>query len=140
LEELMSGTGTTIIAALEAAELRPLLSSRREYSQAAVSRNHSRPEAEMQESRACGERRDEARRRLLHGRVGARTRPFARRHLFYQVIVRRYERCKLLLTTNQVEAQWGTVFGDRIVAAASLDRVLHHSHVATISGDGDRVK
>jgi DNA replication protein DnaC len=30
--------------------------------------------------------------------------------------------------TNQLVTQWGTVFGDDVLAAAILDRLLHHSH------------
>jgi hypothetical protein len=29
------------------------------------------------------------------------------------------------------------VFGDQVVAAAILDRLLHHSHVVTILGDSN---
>jgi chromosomal replication initiation ATPase DnaA len=45
--------------------------------------------------------------------------PFERRsaHLFFQLVARRYERGSLLLTTNQVVTQWGTVFGDEVLAA-----------------------
>jgi hypothetical protein len=40
--------------------------------------------------------------------------------------------------TNVVE--WGTVFGDPVVATAILDRLLHHSHVVTIRGDSYRLR
>ena len=45
--------------------------------------------------------------------------PFERRsaHLFFQLVARRYERGSLLITTNQVVTQWGTVFGDEVLAA-----------------------
>jgi DNA replication protein DnaC len=46
----------------------------------------------------------------------------------------------LLLTTNQTVTQWGHVFGDDMIAAAVLDRVLHHSHVLLIQGDSFRLK
>ena len=57
--------------------------------------------------------------------------PFERRsaHLFFQLVARRYERGSTLVTTNQSVAQWGTVFGDDVLAAAILDRLLHHAHV-----------
>src|SRR5213083_3388408 len=50
--------------------------------------------------------------------------PFERRsaHLFFQLVARRYERASLLITTNQLVTQWGTVFGDDVLAAAILDR------------------
>jgi DNA replication protein DnaC len=33
----------------------------------------------------------------------------------------------LLITSNKAFGQWGQVFGDDMLAAAILDRVLHHS-------------
>ena len=46
----------------------------------------------------------------------------------------------MLITTNQMIAQWGTVFGDDVLAAAILDRLLHHSHTLLIQGDSYRLK
>lgn len=68
--------------------------------------------------------------------------PFERRsaHLFFQLVARRYERGSLLITTNQLVTQWGTVFGDGVLAAAILDRLLHHSHTLMIQGDSYRLK
>jgi DNA replication protein DnaC len=36
--------------------------------------------------------------------------------------------------------QWGAVFGDDMVAAAMLDRLLHHSHAIVIQGDSYRMR
>ena len=36
--------------------------------------------------------------------------------------------------------EWGSVFGDPIVATAILDRPLHHSTVTTIRGDSYRLR
>ena len=68
--------------------------------------------------------------------------PFERRsaHLFFQLVARRYERGSLLITTNQVVTQWGTVFGDEVLAAAILDRLLHHSHTLMIQGESYRLR
>jgi DNA replication protein DnaC len=68
--------------------------------------------------------------------------PFERRsaHLFFQLVARRYERGSMLITTNQVVTQWGTVFGDEVLAAAILDRLLHHSHTLMIQGESYRLK
>src|SRR5499427_8879017 len=68
--------------------------------------------------------------------------PFERRsaHLFFQLVARRYEKGSLLVTTNQAVTQWGTVFGDEVLAAAILDRLLHHSHTLMIQGDSFRLK
>ena len=61
-------------------------------------------------------------------------------HLFFQLVSRRYERGSLLLTSNRSVGEWGTVFGDPVVATAILDRLLHHSHVITIRGDSYRLR
>jgi DNA replication protein DnaC len=61
-------------------------------------------------------------------------------HLFFQLISRRYERGAMLITSNRSTGEWGTVFGDAIVATAILDRLLHHSHVITIRGDSYRLR
>ena len=46
----------------------------------------------------------------------------------------------MLITTNQLIGQWGTVFGDDVLAAAILDRLLHHSHTLLIQGESYRLK
>jgi DNA replication protein DnaC len=68
--------------------------------------------------------------------------PFEKRsaHLFFQLVARRYERGSMLITTNQLVAQWGVVFGDDVLAAAILDRLLHHSHTLLVQGDSYRLK
>jgi DNA replication protein DnaC len=68
--------------------------------------------------------------------------PFEKRsaHLFFQLVARRYEKGSLLLTTNQLVSQWGQVFGDDVLAAAILDRLLHHSHALLIQGDSYRLR
>lgn len=68
--------------------------------------------------------------------------PFEKRsaHLFFQLVARRYERASTLVTTNQMVAQWGAVFGDDVLAAAILDRILHHSHTLVIQGESYRLK
>ena len=68
--------------------------------------------------------------------------PFEKRgaHLFFQLVTRRYERGSLLVTTNQAVIHWGAVFGDEVLAAAILDRLLHHSHTMMISGESYRLR
>jgi DNA replication protein DnaC len=61
-------------------------------------------------------------------------------HLFFQLISRRYERGSVLITSNRSVGEWGSVFGDPIVATAILDRLLHHSQVITIRGDSYRLR
>jgi DNA replication protein DnaC len=68
--------------------------------------------------------------------------PFEKRsaHLFFQLVARRYEKGSLMITTNQLVAQWGGVFGDDVLATAILDRLLHHSHTMVIQGESYRLR
>lgn len=61
-------------------------------------------------------------------------------NLFFQLISRRYERGPMILTSNQTFGSWGEVFGDRVIAAAILDRVLHHAITVNIRGNSYRLK
>ncbi len=61
-------------------------------------------------------------------------------HLFFQLVSRRYERGSILITSNRSVGEWGEVFGDAVVATAILDRLLHHSHVLTITGESFRLR
>ncbi len=61
-------------------------------------------------------------------------------NLFFQLISRRYEKGPVILTSNQSFGSWGDVFGDRIIATAILDRVLHHAITINIRGNSYRLK
>ena len=61
-------------------------------------------------------------------------------NLFFQLISRRYERGPMILTSNQSFGAWGEVFGDRVIATAILDRVLHHAITLNIRGNSYRLK
>ena len=60
-------------------------------------------------------------------------------NLFFQLISRRYERGPMILTSNQSFGSWGDVFGDRVIATAILDRVLHHAITINIRGNSYRL-
>jgi len=59
---------------------------------------------------------------------------------FFQVVSRRYEHGSIVLTTNRHIIDWGQVFNDTTVAAAILDRLLHHATVISINGDSYRMR
>jgi DNA replication protein DnaC len=61
-------------------------------------------------------------------------------HLF-QVVARRYETGSIILTSNKAFTEWGNILGgDRVVASAILDRLLHHSVVFNIKGESYRLR
>ena len=60
--------------------------------------------------------------------------------LLFQVIDRRYERGSVIITSNRPFKQWDKVFNDATIAAAVIDRLVHHSIVITIEGDSYRMK
>ena len=61
-------------------------------------------------------------------------------NLFFQLVSSRYERASLIVTSNKVFGRWGEVFGDDIVAAAMIDRLVHHAEVIALKGDSYRLK
>ncbi|MDG7000222.1 MAG: IS21-like element helper ATPase IstB [Nitrososphaerota archaeon] len=60
--------------------------------------------------------------------------------LFFQLISKRYERGSVIVTSNKPFEQWGEIFNDDVVAAAILDRLLHHSYPFLINGKSFRLK
>ena len=60
--------------------------------------------------------------------------------LFFQLIDMRYEKKSTIITTNINFNAWDEVFYDPIIANAILDRVLHHAHVVSITGNSYRLK
>jgi hypothetical protein len=60
--------------------------------------------------------------------------------IFFQLISACYERGSIILTLNKSYDDWGSVFGDTIIATAILDRLLHHWTTINIHGESYRLK
>ena len=60
--------------------------------------------------------------------------------IFFQLVSARYERGSIILTSNKSYGDWGSIFGDPIIATAILDRLLHHSATVNIRGESYRLK
>jgi hypothetical protein len=60
--------------------------------------------------------------------------------LFFQLMSRRYERASTVLTSNKGFEEWGEVLGDEVMAAALIDRILHHCHIVNIRGNSYRMR
>ena len=58
--------------------------------------------------------------------------------LFLQLVTRRYETASTVLTSNKTFEEWGDIFGDEVMAAALIDRLLHHCHIVNIRGNSFR--
>jgi DNA replication protein DnaC len=61
-------------------------------------------------------------------------------NLFFQLIASRYEQGSVLVTSNLPFGRWGETFSDDIVAAAMIDRLVHHAEVLTLTGDSYRTR
>jgi DNA replication protein DnaC len=59
---------------------------------------------------------------------------------FFQLLCQRYERRATIITSNKSFGQWGEIFPDTTLAAALLDRLLHHSHVLNLKGESYRLR
>jgi DNA replication protein DnaC len=61
-------------------------------------------------------------------------------NLFFHLVSSRYERASLIVTSNKPFGRWGEVFGNEVVAAAMIDRLVHHPEVISLKGDTYRLK
>jgi DNA replication protein DnaC len=61
-------------------------------------------------------------------------------YCFFQLISKRYECSSTVFTSNKSYGQWGEIFGDYAVAAAILDRILHHCITFNMRGESYRMK
>jgi DNA replication protein DnaC len=61
--------------------------------------------------------------------------------LFFQLVASRYETGSLIVTSNLPFSRWGETLGDDdVVAAATIDRLVHHAHVIALDGDSYRTR
>jgi len=61
-------------------------------------------------------------------------------YCFFQLISKRYERSSTVFTSNKSYGQWGEIFNDYTIAAAILDRILHHCITFNMKGESYRMK
>jgi len=60
--------------------------------------------------------------------------------LLFQVVSEGYERQSVVITTNLEFSRWGQTFGDEQMAAAVIDRVVHHGRLMRFRGESYRVR
>ena len=54
--------------------------------------------------------------------------------LLFQIVSRRYERRRLVLTTNLPFSDWPTVFPNAATVIALIDRIVHHAEIISLEG------
>jgi len=59
--------------------------------------------------------------------------------LLFQAMSGCYERRSLVVTTNIEFSRWGTVLGDDKLAAALIDRIVHHGRLVEFNGTSHRM-
>src|SRR6266540_3922433 len=58
----------------------------------------------------------------------------------FSLVSSRYERASLIVTSNKPFSAWGEIFGDEVVAAAMIDRLVHHAEILSLKGDSYRLR
>src|SRR5919202_1468143 len=61
-------------------------------------------------------------------------------NLMFSLVSSRYERASMIVTSNKPFSAWGEIFGDEIVAAAMIDRLVHHAEILALKGDSYRLR
>ena len=61
-------------------------------------------------------------------------------NLMFSLVSARYERASLIVTSNKPFSSWGEIFGDEVVAAAMIDRLVHHAEILSLKGDSYRLR
>ena len=61
-------------------------------------------------------------------------------HCLFQLVSKQYEKGSMIFTSNKSYGEWGQIFQDQVIAAAVLDRVLHHCTTVNIKGESYRLK
>ena len=61
-------------------------------------------------------------------------------NLMFSLVSSRYERASLIVTSTKPFSAWGEIFGDDIVAAAMIDRLVHHAEILSLKGDSYRLR
>ena len=61
-------------------------------------------------------------------------------NLFFQLVASRYEQGSIMVTSNLPFGRWGEVFGDEVVAAALIDRLVHHATMISLKGKSYRLR
>lgn len=56
----------------------------------------------------------------------------------HALVDRRYRRGSMIITSNRAVAEWYPMFGDPLLASATMDRLLHDAHIIEMTGHSFR--
>jgi DNA replication protein DnaC len=59
---------------------------------------------------------------------------------FFEIIRHRYECKSPIFTSNRNFEDWGAILGDKVMASAIIDRIVHHAHILRFAGESYRIK
>jgi DNA replication protein DnaC len=58
--------------------------------------------------------------------------------VLFELIAHRYERATLIITANQPFSEWHSIFADKSMTVAAVDRLIHHAHIIELEGESYR--
>jgi len=77
---------------------------------------------------------------LILDELGYLSHPVEVGPLLYEVIAGRYEHKATIITSNKSLSEWSRVLHDSALAAALIDRLMHHGEVFYLKGESYRLK
>lgn len=60
--------------------------------------------------------------------------------VLFELIAYRYESASLIITANQPFSEWHSIFADKSMTVAAVDRLIHHGNIIELEGDSYRRK
>ena len=60
--------------------------------------------------------------------------------MLFELIAYRYERCSLIITSNQTFEDWDQLFDDTVMTVAAIDRLVHRATIIQCQGESYRRK
>ncbi len=60
--------------------------------------------------------------------------------VLFELIAHRYERASLIVTANQPFSEWHSIFADKSLTVAAVERWIHHGHIIQLKGESYRKK
>jgi DNA replication protein DnaC len=60
--------------------------------------------------------------------------------VLFELIAHRYERATLIITANQPFSEWHSIFADKSMTVAAVDRLIHHAQIIELEGESYRKK